>query len=231
MSLTQEQISQLVQATVSGMKDTIVNIAVDAAKEAADKAIDSQKAKFDDIKAKMKEDRKSNLLTFKKKGNKRMYEHEKEVLEIIDESVECIENKNIEKAKEILEKGKTIVSKRMKVIRLADREDWLTVNEYLSDELASDENDDKHITKAIKSAAAKRDKRVKSYKALSNKHVRTPYNRYSETQSSYSRGQSFYNNNETPYARRAITGPCFTCGRLGHYSKDCMSNRRNDTNN
>ena len=47
-----------------------------------------------------------------------------------------------------------------KLVGLADRSDhgWLVVNEYEMDELADDEDDERHISKALKNA----DKRVKA---------------------------------------------------------------------
>ena len=47
----------------------------------------------------------------------------------------------------------------MKLIRLADRENWDAVNEYLSDDLASDSADERDISKAIKSACSKAEKK------------------------------------------------------------------------
>ena len=49
----------------------------------------------------------------------------------------------------------------MKLIKIADRENWGTVKEYMSDNLASDTDDEKALAKAIKTAAAKREKRKK----------------------------------------------------------------------
>ena len=46
----------------------------------------------------------------------------------------------------------------MKLIRLADRITWATVQEYVSDDLASDTDDDKHIQKSIRAAAARKGK-------------------------------------------------------------------------
>ena len=44
-------------------------------------------------------------------------------------------------ATEVLNNGKLLI-KRMKLIRLADRNTWATVQEYVSDDLASDTDDD-----------------------------------------------------------------------------------------
>ena len=46
-----------------------------------------------------------------------------------------------------IEEGIALVSKRMKVIKIADNSQysWATVQEYLSDELASDSEDEKRL--------------------------------------------------------------------------------------
>ena len=55
-----------------------------------------------------------------------------------------------EKVKVALESGTELVSKRVKAIKPADKSEfgWATVNEYLSDELTSDSDDEKRIYRA-----------------------------------------------------------------------------------
>lgn len=147
----------------------------------------------------------------KKKRNEQMYEQNANVLEQINEAIDELAKGNLEKTTERLEKGKELVLKRMKVIKLADREDWHTVREYLSDDLASDENDEKLIAQAIKSAAAKKEKRTK-LKRDSRLNVNSWF--------------TFHNRNETDHNRGASSrltgykinkGDCWRCGRLGHF--------------
>ena len=66
--------------------------------------------------------------------------------------------------------------KRIKLIRLSDKSDagWDTVNEYISDDLASDSDDDKRIRKAENSAQQKQKKRQQQQEA--SKRTRTDYN-------------------------------------------------------
>ena len=90
-----------------------------------------------------------------------MYNHSLQVMDVLTTMEKQMNDNKINETKETLEKGKKLVSNRLKMIRLADREDWLTVQEYLADELASDSDDDKNISKAIKSANALREKRKK----------------------------------------------------------------------
>ena len=51
----------------------------------------------------------------------------------------------MEKAKHLLEKGEKLINERQKHIRIADRSDngWATVEEYVEDESADNEDDEK----------------------------------------------------------------------------------------
>ena len=62
-----------------------------------------------------------------------------------------------EKVKVALESGTELVSKRVKAIKPADKSEfeWETVSEYLSDELASDSDDEKRIYRAERRAGRK----------------------------------------------------------------------------
>ena len=63
----------------------------------------------------------------------------------------------------LVAKGKLIIKKRRKLIRIADKnkDGWPVVQEYESDDLASDSEDEKNIRKA-KAAAEKKQKEAKS---------------------------------------------------------------------
>ena len=68
----------------------------------------------------------------------------------LDVASDALKQKSYEKVKVALESGTELVSKRVKAIKLADKSEfgWATVNEYLSDELASDSDDEKKIYRA-----------------------------------------------------------------------------------
>ena len=64
-----------------------------------------------------------------------------------DAAASALKNKSYDKVKTVVEEGAGIVSKLIKAIKLADKSEfgWQTVNEYLSDELASDSDDEKRM--------------------------------------------------------------------------------------
>ena len=75
----------------------------------------------------------------------------------LDEASDALKQKLYEKVKVAPESGTELVSKRVKAIKLADKSEfgWATVNEYLSDELASDSDDEKRIYRAERRAGRK----------------------------------------------------------------------------
>ena len=89
---------------------------------------------------------------FKRKGNEHQYEHNAAVLDKVDEAIDFLNREDIAKTQESLKQGRNLILKRQKLIRLADREEcgWDVVQEYLSDELASDSDDEKHIVRSRK---------------------------------------------------------------------------------
>ena len=72
----------------------------------------------------------------------------------------CLREEDIEAATEELQQTSQRIEKRIKLIKLADRSEhgWKTVSEYLSDDLASDSDDDKKIKRAEAEAGKKKRK-------------------------------------------------------------------------
>ena len=94
---------------------------------------------------------------FKRKGNKFQFDFNKKIFNKQEQALTALKAKQYEKAKQELEEGTQLIVKRQKVIKLADKSEfgWETVNEYLADDLASDDEDAKRIKKAERSAARK----------------------------------------------------------------------------
>ena len=109
----------------------------------------------------------------------------------------------------------------MKLIRLADRNTWATVQEYVSDDLASDTDDDKHIQKSIRAAAARKGK-AKLPRKFRNAPL--PYRPVSFAQPPrYHHHQSLPTKHSKP---RRDEMRCWACGKLGHFSHECFSGGR-----
>lgn len=102
------------------------------------------------------------------------------------------------------------------MIRLADSSElgWRTVNEYQSNPLASDSEDEKRIYKA----EARASRKARKDKKKPNRSF--PYKRPSESPAA-------------PGSARAQSRPgaCFACGKLGHWKKECFAVQNTGSNN
>ena len=136
----------------------------------------------------------------------------------------------------MLEEGKALIDNRQKLIRIADRSEfgWLTVNDYLSDELASNSEDEKRLSKAEKSAAKKAElnKKNSRNKKASKSDV---YNNFAFTSRSQNYPKSSFFRptfNRSPRFSRfgQRPGTCFACGGVGHFRSECpnMFHQRGD---
>ena len=115
----------------------------------------------------LKEDR---TLVFKKKGNEKQFlfndNNIKDQIEAAEKQLDLLETATetqgevLQRAKEELQKGLTLLADHQKRIKLVDRSEygWALVDEYEDDELASDDNDAKRIEKAAATKAWKRKK-------------------------------------------------------------------------
>lgn len=113
---------------------------------------------------------KKESYTCKSKGNQQQLDHELQVLDKIEDATHALAQNSYDRAKECLQEGMVLITKRIKAIKLADKSDygWLTVQEYLSDELASDSEDEKRIYRSERRA----ERRVKQNK----RNKKEPFN-------------------------------------------------------
>ncbi|XP_057308177.1 uncharacterized protein LOC130646058 [Hydractinia symbiolongicarpus] len=152
------RIQQLVEDTLQRHQEQTLAAATSVAETIASRFLDSQQSKIDKA---LESQKKLASVNLKGKGNQHQFNFCQNVMDKFDKAADSLADKDIEKAQKLLSEGKTLVEKRIKLIKLADREDWVTVNEYLSDDLASDSEDEKLINRAIRSANAKSEKRRK----------------------------------------------------------------------
>ena len=139
-----------------------VTSAVDSRMTTFERSLNNQFGSIPAIKnpERQQEDRMLDKVKLNNKQNERQFDFCREVINKINDANENMDN-DINLAKEALAEGKKLLLRRIKLIRFADRENWVAVNEYLSDELASDSEDEKHMSRAIKSANTKIEKRKK----------------------------------------------------------------------
>ena len=112
---------------------------------------------------------------FKYKGNRKQFEFNAELDEILTRIINCADEP--QKVKEFTVKAKVVIKKRQKLIKIADKskDGWLVVEEYESDDLASGTDDEKRLKKA-RSKAEKR--RKESSRGSDTKKFKSDDNRF-----------------------------------------------------
>ena len=85
---------------------------------------------------------------FKCKGNRKQFEFNAELDEILSRILYSADK--AEKVEQLANEAKTTIKKRQKLIKTADKskDGWLVVEEYESDDLASETDDEKRLKKA-----------------------------------------------------------------------------------
>ena len=199
--------------------------------EKTQQAINTAVKRTLDKQAKDKEAKKSKKdLDFKSKGNEIRYGVNEEVMGKIAAAIDAIDEKDLEEAKKELTSGNKILSKQQKLIRIADREEngWEVVKHYISDDLASDSDDEKALKKARKEAMDTINKRLTKRMSKKSRYFRNDSQRKYKWQQgessqrdwSASRAAATSYDRSNSYDRRRQV--CYKCGREGHMQYSCQ---------
>lgn len=146
-----------------------------------------------------------------------------QVKEAMNKAENLLEEGKVDKAREKLQEGKTLIDKRQKLIKLADREElgWEFANCYRSDNLATDSEDEKRILRSRRQAAVNKKQRNKG-----NTRRSTFYDKNKNFNNNYKDREQFYDKNykqqsNTKYNLNYRFSGCFVCGERGHFAAAC----------
>ena len=120
----------------------------------------------------------SALVLFSRaKETRKQFEHVESVSDKLESAKDALNAHATSKIKTVIEEGIALVTKRMKLIKISDKSkcSWATVEEYLSDELASDSEDGKRLFRSER-RAEKKVKAAKKKRSQKYQHQRfQPY--------------------------------------------------------
>lgn len=180
---------------------------------------------------------------FKFKGNQIQFEFNQKLVEDLEDVIDLIKEGSVSRSTKRLAGIKLEITKRNKLIKMADRSPagWATVEEYLSDELASDSDDEKRIKSAESKALAKKKAKVKpkSFYPPRFSPMHTQLMSSSPPMPNHFQSQRFafprepsqpsgsIGNHNTSYSSQSAyrfqsaRSMCFGCGKTGHWRKNC----------
>lgn len=160
---------------------------------------------------------------FRKRGNEEQFKHNNKVFVKLAEVKSEIDHEhvtadNIDNAKRKITEGMDLVKGRQKLIKLADSTEagWRVVDEYVSNPLADNSDDEKKIYKA-KVRAESKIKKEKLKRRTERKN--SPYTPLNTTRI----GNSIPVNINSTSTSKLETRPgrCFYCNEFGHWIRNC----------
>ena len=178
---------------------------------------------------------------FRKIGHEKQYEFNEEVQEKLDSADTALAQRPpaVEKARTLLQEGEKLIFIRQKKIRIADRSEngRATVKAYEEDELAENLDDEKRISRA-EARAVRIKKQKQNTKNFNSRRrgqppsgaTRVPVSVLPATPVGGAGGEvaqatMLFCNLVSPMRQNSTSsgnsqlGPCFMCGKLGHFSK------------
>ena len=161
-------------AAVVNLSDEVISKIADRAAEITTRLLATNNLVLHDHMEDAIKEHQRGSKVFQRRGNQQQYDHAKECTATLEQIDKHLDRSDVAKAKRSLENSKVLLNKRIKLIIIADWEGWGTVTEYLTDDLASDSEDETHLQKAIKAAAAKQERTRKSFTAPSSKFLNPP---------------------------------------------------------
>ena len=177
--------------------------------------------------------------TFRRKGNENQFHFNQDVEDAFAEVSAGLQKVNadnlgergkpgLQKAMGAAEEGMSLIARRQKLLKLADRSEWgwAVVEEYVEDDLADDSGDEKRMERAELAAGRKIARKRKAEGLGRGRRYGRSDGRALQNLQPVGGGQ-LQQPLAPPAVRQRLTGAgvstfsCFTCGEPGHMRREC----------
>ena len=160
-----------------------------------------------------------------------------QIKDIWGKTERAVEEKQTQRTKELLKKGKELIENRMQALIIADKEGWDVALGYVADPIVKDAEQEKRLKKARREAMAnKTNKEAGKNPGLSDinggkaKKRRLDMDNMKEGVR-YGRQNNGYNYNTDRRNSGFQARTCWTCGSPTHMASNCMRNSNNKNRN
>ena len=159
---------------------------------------------------------------WKREGHRIQYNFNCETLENIKQMTFALEYEKLDYMHELLATETKRIEHRNKLIKLADSSDggWETVRQYDSNDLASNSDDDRRISRAETRAMKKLDRK----KPKGSRFTPYKFSKPTATVTQATTGGGAYpsGSSQARLFRGGLrNGTCFACGDISHWRRDC----------
>ena len=163
---------------------------------------------------------------FKKKANEDQYRFNSKLSDVLTEAKSSCSSQQLDKVKESLDKGESLLAERQKHILLADKSDfgWMIIQEYKKNDLADDSDDQKKIIRAeararsqAKQNALKSKSRFAPVRRDFPKSLPIPSNSVTDSSSAVRPIPTL----DGQFRSQIKPGSCFACNKPGHWRAQC----------
>ncbi|CAG2235578.1 unnamed protein product [Mytilus edulis] len=164
---------------------------------------------------------------FKKEGNRIQHIFNIERSEKLSKIDSFVKFNSLDAASRLISEEKETLRKRNKILKIADKHGWDTVNEYLDSPLADDKDDAANLRSAITRANSRR-RNYKPYdrpvEKSTNGYSRADNNGTKFNTKEFFRGFSQFNANDGNRGKpnsNFQSAVCYYCNQPGHFARAC----------